>query len=80
VVNLDTALGEEFLDVAVRQPEAQVPADREDDDVGWERKPAKADRVARAGRGRRVLMPGSLAAWTRSPPDATVPVKLILTT
>jgi hypothetical protein len=28
VVDLDTALGEELFDVAVRQAEAQVPADR----------------------------------------------------
>jgi hypothetical protein len=36
VVNLDTPLGEEFLDVAVGQAEAQVPADGDDDDLGWE--------------------------------------------
>jgi hypothetical protein len=36
MVHLDTALGEQFLDVAVGQPKAQVPADRQDDDVGWE--------------------------------------------
>src|SRR5215207_1427474 len=38
VIDLNPALGEEFFDVAVRQPEAQVPADREDDDVWWETK------------------------------------------
>jgi len=36
VVDLHAALGEQFLDVAVGQPEAQVPADRDDDDVGRE--------------------------------------------
>jgi hypothetical protein len=36
MVHLDTALGEQFLDVAVGQSKAQVPADRQDDDVGWE--------------------------------------------
>ena len=36
VVDLDTALDEQLLDVAVRQPEAQVPADSNDDYVGWE--------------------------------------------
>jgi hypothetical protein len=41
VVGLDPALGEQFLDVAVRPPEAQVPADREDDDVWGKRKPAR---------------------------------------
>jgi hypothetical protein len=54
VVNLDPALGEEFFDVAVGQAEPQVPADREDDDIRWG---SKADRVAGAGRGRRVLIP-----------------------
>jgi hypothetical protein len=42
VVDLDTALGEELFDVAVGQAEALVPADRNDDDVGGKRKPAKA--------------------------------------
>ncbi len=36
VVDLDAAFSEQFLDVAVGQAEAQVPADRDDDDVGWE--------------------------------------------
>jgi len=36
VVDPDTALGEQVLDVAVRQAEAQIPADRDDDDVGRE--------------------------------------------
>ena len=56
VVDLDPALGQQLLDVAVGQAEAQLPADREDDDIEWEAKPAKADRVA-AGRGWRVLIP-----------------------
>jgi hypothetical protein len=43
VVDLDAALGQEFLDVAVGQAEAQVPADSDDDDVG---------RKAEAGEGR----------------------------
>ncbi len=36
VVDLDAALGEEFFDVALGQAEAQLPADRNDDDIGWE--------------------------------------------
>jgi hypothetical protein len=36
VVDLHTPLGDQLLDVAVGKPEAQVPADRDDDDVGWE--------------------------------------------
>jgi hypothetical protein len=33
VVDLDPSFSQQLLNVAVRQPEAQVPADREDDDV-----------------------------------------------
>jgi hypothetical protein len=36
MVDLDAALGEQLLDIAVGQPEAQVPADRDDDNVGRE--------------------------------------------
>jgi hypothetical protein len=36
VVDLDAALGEEFFEVAVGQAEAQVPADREHNHLGWE--------------------------------------------
>jgi hypothetical protein len=36
VVGLDPALGEQLLDVAVGQPEAQVPTDGQHDDIGWE--------------------------------------------
>jgi hypothetical protein len=32
VIDFDAALSEQLLDVAVGQAEAQVPADREDDD------------------------------------------------
>ena len=36
VVDLDATLDEQLLDVAVGQAEAQVPADRDDNDIGWE--------------------------------------------
>jgi hypothetical protein len=36
VVDLDPALSEQLLDVAVGQAEAQVPADGQNDHVGWE--------------------------------------------
>jgi hypothetical protein len=36
VVDLDTALSEQLRDSTVGQPEAQVPADRDDDDIGRE--------------------------------------------
>jgi len=38
VVDLDPAFGEELFDIAVGQPEAQVPAHGKHDDVGWEPK------------------------------------------
>jgi hypothetical protein len=41
VVDLDPALGEELLAVAVGQAEAQVPADREHNHVGWEAEAGK---------------------------------------
>jgi hypothetical protein len=36
VVDLDAALGQQLFDVAIGQAEAEVPADRDDDDVGRE--------------------------------------------
>jgi hypothetical protein len=36
VVDLDASLGEQLLDVAVGQTEAQVPAHRQHNDVRWE--------------------------------------------
>jgi hypothetical protein len=56
MVHLDTPLAEEFLDVAVGQAEAQVPADRQHDHIRREADPAKADRGMGSGRTRRVLM------------------------
>jgi ATP-binding cassette subfamily B protein len=43
VVDLDAAFGEQLLDVAIRPPEAEISAHREDDHLGWE---------AEAGNGR----------------------------
>jgi hypothetical protein len=67
VVDLDPAFGEELFDVAVGQAEAQVPADREDDDIRWEAEagiggPRSASRARATG-----SHTGSLAARTRSP-------------
>jgi transcriptional regulator with XRE-family HTH domain len=45
VVDLDATLGEQLLDIAVGQREAQVPPHRQHDHVWWKQKPAKADRV-----------------------------------
>jgi hypothetical protein len=44
VVDLDTPLGEQFLDVAVGQAEAQLPATATTMTSGGKRKPAKAER------------------------------------
>jgi hypothetical protein len=49
MVDLDAALGEEFFDVAVGQAEAQLPADRNDDDIGWEAEPANVERGGSTG-------------------------------
>jgi hypothetical protein len=66
VIDLDPAFGEEFFDVAVGQGEAQVPADREDDDIRWETEagkggPRSGSRARAAGSDT-----GSLAARKRS--------------
>jgi hypothetical protein len=36
VVDPDAALGQQLLDVAVGEPEPEVPADRHNDHIGWE--------------------------------------------
>jgi hypothetical protein len=56
VVDLDAAFGEQLLDVAVGEAEAQVPADRQHDHIRREAEPAKADRGMGSGRTRRVLI------------------------
>jgi hypothetical protein len=58
VVDLDPTLGEELLDVAVGQPEAQIQRIASTITSGGKRKPAKADRETGPGGGRRVLIPG----------------------
>ena len=44
VVDLYATLSQQFLDVAVGQAEAQVPANRHDDDIGWEAEAGEAER------------------------------------
>ena len=56
MVDLDTAFGEQFFDVAEGQAETQVPADASTITSGGKQKPAKADRGTVAGRGRQGLM------------------------
>src|SRR6266545_4087013 len=53
VIDVDAAFGEQLLDVAVRQREAQVPADRQHDHVGGK---------AKAGEGRSADASGAGAA------------------
>ena len=49
VVDLDTALSEELLEVAVGQAEAQVPATASTITSDGKQKPANADRAMGAG-------------------------------
>jgi hypothetical protein len=56
VVDLDASFGEQFLDVAVGQAKAQVPADRQDDDVRREPEAGEGGPRDWAARGR-ALMP-----------------------
>ena len=68
VVDLDPAFGQQFLDVAVGQAETQLPADGEDDDIGWEAEAGnggpRSGSTARAAGSHT----SSLTARTRSPP------------
>jgi hypothetical protein len=51
VVNLDAAFGEQLFDVAVRQAEAQVPTDGQDDHVGREAEPSEGGPGLEQGEG-----------------------------
>jgi len=66
MVDLDAALGEQLLDVTVGQAEAQLPADRKDDELGREAEAGKGGAHdgsrARAAAG---LHASSVAASTR---------------
>jgi hypothetical protein len=43
VVDLDAAFGQQLLDVAVGEPEPELPADRQHDHLGWEAEDGEAD-------------------------------------
>jgi hypothetical protein len=76
VVDLNAALGKQLLEVAVGQPEAQVPADGKDDDVGREAEAGKGG--AHSGSGARAAAgshASSLAAGTRSQRTQQCPAK-----
>ena len=63
VVDLDAALGEQFLNIAVGQSEAQVSTHREHDHVGWEAKAGEGGVWKGAGRDWRVLMLAVSLSW-----------------
>jgi hypothetical protein len=77
VVHLDTPLGEELLDVAVRQREAQVPAHREHDHLGREAE-ASEGRPFEGGPDAVSSHDTSLAALGWLAADATEPVMVAL--
>jgi len=56
MVDLDPTLGQQLLDVPIRQAVPEIPADRDRDHLWWERNPANADRSTfrSAARGRRI--------------------------
>ena len=53
VIDVDAALGEELLGVAIRQTEAEIPADRQHDHLGREPEPRKRGQIEATGRRRR---------------------------
>src|SRR4029453_15348822 len=81
VVNVEATLGEEFLDVAVRQRKAQVPTHCQHDHLGWEAEPSERGacdgwRVGTTGsHGDSLPAPGSVTAGATAPP----PIMLVVT-
>src|SRR6266511_2281606 len=64
VVDLNPSFNQQLLNVAVRQPEAQAPADREDDDVWWEAEAREGRPCGGSGTEAMRSHTGSLAART----------------
>ena len=82
MVDLDTSLGEQLLDIAVGQAEAQVPADRQHDHVGWEAEAgeggARRNRPAGAvsgSHGRSLHRPDHLTANATEPSGCPRPTR-----
>jgi hypothetical protein len=65
VVDLDTTLGEQLLDISVGQAKAQVSADGEHDDVTREAEAGKGRSRKRSLASAAAFHTGSLAASTR---------------
>ena len=82
MVHLDTPLGEELLDVAVGQAEAQVSADRQHNHIGWEAEAGEGGaRRAAAATPRRSTpcwapgQPSSRRSTGRWPPQQVWPAR-----
>ena len=73
VVDLDAAFGQQLLDVAVRQREAQVPAHGQHDHVGWEAEAGERSPYDRGEAGTASSHSDSLPALGSITADATVP-------
>jgi hypothetical protein len=56
MVDLDPAVGEQLLDVAIGQPKAQVPANRQHDHVRWKAEAGEGRSCERSSAERRGLM------------------------
>jgi len=76
VVNLNAAFDQELLDVAVGQAEAQVPADRQHDHVGWKAEAGEGRSCERSSAGAARSHGGSLPADGSHTADATAPVRV----
>jgi len=69
MIDLDATLGQQFFDIAVGEPVAQVPPNRTMITSGGKRNPAKLDLDADTRRGRRIN-PACLILFST---DATAP-------
>jgi hypothetical protein len=67
MVNLDATLDQQLLDVVICEAEAQVPADREHDDIGREAEAGKGGAGDGSGAWAACTHAGSLAGQRRSP-------------
>jgi hypothetical protein len=76
VVDLDPALGEQFLDVAIGQPEAQLPANRQHDHVGWKAEASEGRSCERSSAGAARSHGDSLPAGGSLTADATAPLRI----
>ena len=71
-----TSLGEQLVDVAVGEAEAELPADGHDDDIGWEAEAGERRLCDGCRAGAAGSHGSSLPAQDALPTDATVPLRL----